>query len=516
MESKAFNIINANIISLEDKNPNPSSITVRNGIIQSIDNPNPYLENISLDGATVIPGFIDSHFHLRNLGKRLDMVQLKRVDSLKKIQKLVIDECSNKKPGELILGFGWDQNLWESKDFPSSDILNSIAPDHPVIFTRIDGHATWVNQKCLDQVGYSVEDGIPDGGDIINNCILIDNAMSITKELNQENTLENVKKWIKNATDIIVKRGVCSVHDAWQNQTIIDAIHDLIREDEFPIRCYGMIDGSDRDLCDKFFNNGFFSSEKYNIRSVKAFIDGALGSRGAALIEPYSDDTHNCGLILITHDEFNNLAKRCADSNFQLNTHAIGDKGNQIVIDTYSNNIKNSNHRWRIEHAQMVTSKDIDRMIENHIVPSMQPSHCTSDMNWLPDRIGQHRLHRISRWKTFINKGAKIAGGSDCPIEEGNPLFEFYAAITRQDHQGFPNKGFQEQECVSPIEALKMLTTWGARAEFQDSNKGIIKPGYKADLTVLSDNITTIDPSKILNTKVLATIVGGQFVFNQL
>ncbi|MAX09795.1 MAG: hypothetical protein CMG13_02905, partial [Candidatus Marinimicrobia bacterium] len=407
-------------------------------------------------------------------------------------------------------------NLWESKDFPPSEFLNSISPNHPIILTRIDGHAAWVNENCLNIAGYERSHGIPDGGKIINDCILIDNAMKIVSHLNQENTLVNVKQWIKNATDIIVKRGVCSVHDAWQNQTIIDAIHDLIREDEFPIRCYGMIDGSDRDLCDKFFNNGFFSSEKYNIRSVKAFIDGALGSRGAALIEPYSDDTHNCGLILITHDEFNNLAKRCADSNFQLNTHAIGDKGNQIVIDTYSNNIKNSNHRWRIEHAQMVTSKDIDRMIENHIVPSMQPSHCTSDMNWLPDRIGQHRLHRISRWKTFINKGAKIAGGSDCPIEEGNPLFEFYAAITRQDHQGFPNKGFQEQECVSPIEALKMLTTWGARAEFQDSNKGIIKPGYKADLTVLSDNITTIDPSKILNTKVLATIVGGQFVFNQL
>ena len=516
MESTSFNIVNANIISLDDIYPHPKSLTIKNGLIDSFEKLDTSLNTVDLHGATIIPGFIDSHFHLRNLGKRLDMVQLKGVDSLEKIKKLVIDECEKRNPGELILGFGWDQNLWDSKDFPPSDILNAIAPNHPIIFTRIDGHAAWVNQKCLNQVGYSIEDGIPSGGDIINNCVLIDNAMSITRELNQENTLENVKQWIKNATDIIVKRGICSVHDAWQNQTIIDAINELIEENKFPIRCYGMLDGSDRDLCNKFFKNEFVSSEKYTIRSVKAFIDGALGSRGAALLEPYSDDTHNCGLILITHEEFNDLAKRCADSGFQLNTHAIGDKGNQIVIDTYSSNTKNLDHRWRIEHAQMVTSKDIDRMIEHHIIPSMQPSHCTSDMKWLPDRIGQHRLHRISRWKTFIDKGAKIAGGSDCPIEEGNPLFEFYAAITRQDHKGFPDSGFQNQELVTPIEALKMLTTWGAHAEFQEKNKGKIKPGYKADLTILSNDITKIDPAKILDTKILGTIIGGQFVFNDL
>ena len=516
MNSKSFNITNANIISLDQNCPHPKSLIIKNGIIDSVNRYNSKFETIDLKGATVIPGFIDSHFHLRNLGKRLDMINLRKVDSLKKIQDLVIKECKVKMPGEVILGFGWDQNLWESKDFPAPNILNSIAPSHPIIFTRIDGHASWVNQKCLDMVKYSFDDGVPDGGDIINDCVLIDNAMSITSKMDQKNTLSNVKKWISNATDIIVQRGICSVHDAWQNQTIIDAIHELIQDDKFPIRCYGMIDGSSHDLCDGFFKRGHYLSEKYNIRSVKAFIDGALGSRGAALLKPYSDDTHNCGLILISHKEFNALAKRCAKSNFQLNTHAIGDRGNQIVIDTYSSNTIDLNHRWRIEHAQMVTSKDIDKMIKHNIIPSMQPSHCTSDMKWLPERIGQHRLHRISRWKTFIDKGAKIAGGSDCPIEDGNPLFEFYAAITRQDHEGFPNNGFQNQELVTPIEALKMLTTWGANAEFQENSKGIIKSGYKADLTILSDDITKINPTKILKTKVLGTVVGGEFVFNRL
>lgn len=516
MYSNFFNLINANIITLNGEIPLGTSLTIKNGSIYSINNPDNAAESIDVGGATIIPGFIDSHFHLRNLGKRLDMVQLKGVASLDEIKKLVIDECKNKNPGDIIFGFGWDQNLWESKDFPGEDVLNAIAPNNPIIFTRIDGHATWVNKKCLNDAGYSPEQGVPSGGKIINNCILIDNAMSITSHLNQENTLDNVKRWIKEATDIIIKRGICSVHDAWQNQTIIDAIKELINEDNFPIRCYGMLDGSDRNLCDQFFKAGFLESDKYTIRSVKAFIDGALGSRGAALLEPYSDDTHNCGLILISHDEFKALAKRCNQYNYQLNTHAIGDKGNQIVIDAYSQYTKNCDTRWRLEHAQMVTSNDLERVVDNHIIPSMQPSHCTSDMGWLPERIGKHRLHRISRWRTFIDKGAKIAGGSDCPIEEGNPLFEFYAAITRQNHEGYPKEGFQSQEKVAPIEALKMLTSWGANAEFKEKEKGKIIPGYKADLTILSNDITQISPDKILKTEILGTIIGGNFVYNKL
>ena len=511
-----LNLINANIITLDIYNPSATSVIIEKGKIHSLNQINSKYRTIDLKGATLIPGFIDSHFHLCNLGKRLDFINLKGIKSLGAIKELVTKECNNRKSGELILGFGWDQNLWLSKEFPDSNILNEISPVHPIMFTRIDGHALWVNQKCLDIVGYRNNDGVVEGGKIINNCILIDNAMSITKNLNPENTLENVKRWISNATDIIVKRGICSVHDAWQDQIIIDSINQLVYEDKFPIRCYGMIDGSNIELCNNFFKNGFLNSEKYVIRSVKAFIDGALGSRGAALLEPYSDDIHNCGLILISHKEFKELARQCAHNQFQLNTHAIGDKGNKIVIDTYSEYTKDLDRRWRIEHAQMVTSNDIDRIIENNIVPSMQPSHCTSDMKWLPDRIGAHRLHRISRWKTLINKGAKIAGGSDCPIEDGNPLFEFYAAVTRKNHQGWPKKGFQNQESVNSIEALKMLTSWGAHAEFQDGLKGKIKPGYFADLTVLSHDITIVHPKEILDIDICATIINGEFVYSQL
>ena len=271
-----------------------------------------------------------------------------------------------------------------------------------------------------------------------------------------------------------------------------------------------MLGSAFSNLLNEYFKNGHYNSELYTIRSAKAFIDGALGSRGAALFEPYSDDEHNCGLILISHDEFNELATNCKKAGFQLCTHAIGDKGNSMVIDTYSKTMKNiSDHRWRIEHAQMVRDEDISKFYKNGIVPSMQPSHCTSDMRWMKDRLGEHRIHRISRWKSFIDSGCKIPGGSDCPIEEGNPLFEYYAAVTRKDHRGYPNTGWQPQECISRLDALKMLTSWGAYGEFAEHRRGKIKIGFDADFTVLSDNILTCDFDKILKTKRVLT---NQFV----
>tara|TARA_B100000959_G_C14950875_1_gene611847 strand:- start:1247 stop:2083 length:837 start_codon:yes stop_codon:yes gene_type:complete len=275
-----------------------------------------------------------------------------------------------------------------------------------------------------------------------------------------------------------------------------------------------MIGSSHDKLLNKFFKNGFHLSEKYTIRSIKAFIDGALGSRGAALLEPYCDESNNCGLILIESKKFMDLASQCEKAGFQLCTHAIGDRGNKMVLDVYSNITKKSkNHRWRIEHAQMVQDEDIPKFINNGIIPSMQPSHCTSDMRWMDDRIGKERFNRISRWKTFIDSGCKIPGGSDCPIEEGNPLFEYYAAITRQNHEGYPENGWESQECVSRLDALKMFTTWAAYGEFAEHRRGKIRPGFDADLTFLSNDLINCKPKEILEIDVLGTMVAGNFVF---
>jgi len=412
---------------------------------------------------------------------------------------------------EWILGFGWDQNLWDSRSFPLSDFLNNMAPDNPIYLTRIDGHAAWVNKAAIAKTNCSISelDNIT-GGQVINNCIMIDNTMGAFKNYLPSESKEQIKKWISLAAHNACKMGITGVHDAWQDRATIEAIKELIEENNFPIRCYGMLAGNDSDLLKDYFTSGHYNSEYLTIRSVKAFIDGALGSRGAALHEPYSDDNNNCGLILISKEEFSKLAKNCYQNNFQLNTHAIGDRGNDYVLDCYAKTL-GSNHkkRWRIEHAQMVSDNDIIRFKQHHILPSMQPSHCTSDMHWLPERIGDHRLKLVSRWQSFINVGLKIPGGSDCPIETGNPLFEFYAAVTRQNHAGFPKKGFQPQEKINKINALKMFTTWAAYGGFDEDKRGRIQKGFNADLTIINNDILSIENKKILDTKIIYTIVNG-------
>ena len=509
----SLNLINGRFITLADDHQHINSITIENGKITTLNNPNISFKTINLKNNIVIPGFIDSHFHLKNYGKRKDMINLKKINSIDKIVDLIHLKIKNNPNIKWIEGFGWDHNLWGGK-YPDKDILNSISNTHSIVLTRIDGHSMWVNNIAIHQSNHSVEDlNNIKGATVINDCILIDNAMNPIRKVMPEDNIQDVERWIKIAIDNANKMGITNVHDAWQDASIVQAIQNLIDKDEMYLRCYGMLGGSHSDLLNHFFSQGHLISDLYTLRSVKAFIDGALGSRGAALLEPYSDDEHNCGLILISKEEFQHLAKQCYQNNFQLCTHAIGDKGNQFVLDTYNNVLQNMNSRWRVEHAQMVHPNDIDKFLPHRIIPSMQPSHCTSDMPWLEDRLGPNRIDRISKWRTFIDKGLKIAGGSDCPIETGNPLFEFYAACTRQDHQGNPEGGWQPQEKVNSMEALKMLTTWGAHAEFNEHRRGKIKIGFDADLTVLSNDITQCSPKEILNTEIIMTIVNGNIVY---
>ena len=510
-----FNLINGNIVTLDDCNPITDSITIKDGFIDSIGEINTNKKNIDLKGATVIPGFIDAHFHLTNLGKRLDMLQLKKCRSPLEILELIVEKSKQIDSNEWIMGFGWDHNKWDTSSYPEKNILNELSIPNPIMLTRIDGHSCWVNKNAIQLANIDLSD-IPEGGNIINDCILVDNAMNPIQRIIPKSDEKMVEKWIRLALKIIISRGITNLHDAWQDETTIKVINKLIEQNEFPIRCYGMLASSNKQLLDHYFKNGHYKNKNYTIRSVKAFIDGALGSRGAALFDPYCDDTKNCGLILISSEEFTELANKCNAAGYQLCTHAIGDRGNNMVLNTYTNTIKNTkDHRWRIEHAQMIRSSDIPLFSKYGIVPSMQPTHCTSDMPWMDDRIGQNRIHRISRWKTFINSGCKIAGGSDCPIEEGNPLFEYYAAVTRQDHKGYPQQGWQPQEKVSRIEALKMFTTWAAYGEFSEHSIGRIKTGFKADLTVLSNDITKCNQSDILKTDIIMNIVDGRIIFSK-
>jgi len=508
---QSFNLINGNIITLNDNEPIVNSLSVDKGKIISLNKTISKFKTIDLNRATVIPGFIDAHFHLKNYGKRLDQVDLKGLKSLDEIQGVLENKLQSIDDGQWVLGFGWDQNLWQEKKFPDKNFLNYIAPKNPVYLTRIDGHSAWVNNSAIQLTGNTVSKlNDVDGGQVINDCIMIDNSMNSFKHLLPNEELSQIKKWILTAAQNAYKMGITGVHDAWQDRKTIQAIEELIDEKKFPIRCYGMLAGNDDKLLDQYFNSGHYHNEYYTIRSVKAFIDGALGSRGAALHEPYCDDSNNCGLILITNERFSDLAQQCFKNNFQLNTHAIGDRGNHYVLNHYGSVLnKKNNRRWRIEHAQMVADEDVLLFKKYNILPSMQPSHCTSDMNWLPDRIGNHRLKLISRWKTFIDQGLKIPGGSDCPIETGNPLFEFYAAITRQDHAGYPIRGFQPQEKINRLNTLQMFTSWAAYGGFDEQRRGKIDIGFDADLTILDNDILTVKSKDILNSKILYTIVNG-------
>ncbi len=509
-----YNLINGNIITLDKNNPQAHTITIKNHRIFALDASDNNLPTIDLKGACVIPGLVDAHFHLKNLGKRMEMINLKDACCVSEITNMVrqkIDSIND--IGVWIQGFGWDQTRWDKKEFPHSSALNQFS--NPIALTRIDGHSMWVNDSAMKMAGYNETPDSIEGGKILNECILIDNAMNPVQKVIPKDNNKNIHRWINSAIKKVAEYGITNVHDAWQDKNIFSVINQLASSNDLPIRCYGMLGASDPDLIYNTLGDGYHTNNNYTVRSVKAFIDGALGSRGAALLEPYSDDPHNCGLILISKKDFNEIAETCKKLKIQLCTHAIGDRGNKEVIDTYAK-YQYNDYRWRIEHAQMMKYEDMLRCRENNIVPSMQPSHCTSDMRWMNQRIGEHRAHRVSRWKTFVDLGLKIAGGSDCPIEDGNPMFEYYAAVTRQDHKGFPDGGWHSEEKLDRISALKMLTSWAAYGEFAEQKRGKVKIGYDADLSILSNDITTCDSKSILCTTALMNIVGGNIIYSRI
>ena len=516
MKIPPLNLINANVITLNPDLPKAQDLFIKDGKIESVNQRVYSAKTIDLKSATVIPGFIDAHYHLSNLGKFLENFNLVGIDSPQKIANLIREGLSKFPKGTWILGRGWDQSLWENGEFPFAKILDEITDDHPISLTRIDGHALWANKRVRQISGYEENPDVIPGGEVINNCIFIDNAMDSIKKYIPKPSELDVTRYIENGIKQTVANGITGVHDAWQDSLIVNSIQKLVKKERFPIRCYGMLNGNDAEFLYPWFKNGIVKNDRYTIRAVKVFMDGALGSRGACLFDEYTDDPGNFGLVLLSEQEFDTLARKCHHFGFQLCTHAIGDKGNKMVLDTYQKYLRGKNdRRWRVEHAQMVRDDEIPQFVNNDILPSMQPSHCTSDMRWMDERIGTERIHRISRWKSFLNAGLKIPGGSDCPIEKGNPLIEFFSAVTRKSPENPNTKSWQAQEKVSRIEALKMLTTWAAYGGFDEYRRGQILPGFDADLTVLSQDITTCSEADILKTEVLMTYVDGELVYKK-
>ncbi|MEY8847538.1 amidohydrolase [Psychroserpens sp. XS_ASV72] len=516
-------VFNANVYTVDETFSKAQAFAVKDGkfveIGTSEDIQNKYTSENILDaqGKTVLPGLIDAHAHFLTLGQIQKQVNLVGVKSFEDMIKRVLD-FQEKHQMPFIKGRGWDQNDWEDKDMPDNTILNRLFPNTPVALTRIDGHASFCNQAALDLGNVTVNSTI-DGGEVeVKNGkltgILLDNAEQLVMNNWPDFEKEQLIEALLAAQNICFENGLTTISDAGPDIftspwiETIDLIDSLQRTGDLKIRMYMMVPGTKPNL-DHFLAKGTYKTERLNVRSFKFYADGALGSRGALLREPYSDRQHSHGLPVMSLEHIKESAERIADSEFQMNTHAIGDSANHVVLETYSKVLKgNRDRRWRIEHAQVVSPEDFDYF--KTILPSIQPTHATSDMYWAEDRLGNERIKGAYAYKKLLNAYGKVAFGTDFPVEQVSPFLTFYAAVTRQDLKQYPKDGFQSEDALSREEALKGMTIWAAYSNFEENEKGSIEVGKLADFVILDKDIMTIEAIEIPKTKVEYTYVNGE------
>ena len=470
-------------------------------------------EKIDLNGSTVLPGLIDAHCHFYGLGLNQNVIDLTGTSSFNEILEKIAFE-NNK---DVIRGRGWDQNDWEIKEFPNKLKLDLAYPNTPVILERIDGHAYLVNQKALDIAGIDINTTSTNGTVLSKKGkltgVLIDGPMSIIDDAFGEISLDNKIKALISAQKICFQNGLTTVDDAGLSKEVILLIDSLQKKDLLKMRVYAMISNSEDDV-DYFLENGPIKTNSLNVRSVKVYGDGALGSRGATLKEPYSDDKHNYGKLVTSYKDIKDLADKLAKANFQMNTHAIGDSTINILIDTYSKVLENkTDPRWRIEHSQIIDLNDIDGY-NNKILPSVQPTHATSDMYWAKDRVGSKRIKGAYAYKALLEKSKVIGLGTDFPVEKVNPFHTFYASISRKDLNDYPEKGFEFENALSREETLKGMTIWAAYLNFEEKEKGSIEKGKFADFIIIDRDIMKVETNKTPNTKVLKTYLSGELVYS--
>ena len=480
---------------------------------------------IELNGELVLPGLIDSHGHLTGYGKSLEHIDLVGTKSYQEVIDLVAEKVKTAEPEEWIRGRGWDQNDWEIKDFPHHQNLSHISPNNPVMLSRIDGHAILVNQNAMEICGISVDTPNPDGGKVFKDKdgvptgVFLDNAEVLITDHIPKYSIENIRNIIQHAANQCAKYGLTGMGDAGIPVSRIDDYKYLIDNGKMSIRVNAMLSDTVISDLEVFFNK--YKIESYGndflrVKSVKLYADGALGSRGAALLEPYSDDPENMGLIVTEYPHMLEVCKTALENDIQVCTHAIGDRAIRTMLDVYEEALKENpkaDHRFRIEHSQIVNLEDIPRYADLGVLPAMQPQHAVSDMPWVKDRIGDGRLEGAYAWRSFIDKGIMIPCGSDFPIEIPNPLIGIHNAVTRQDENGYPEGGWLPEQKMTIEEAIKGYTIWAAFAAFQEDIIGSIEVGKYADFTILDKDILTIEPSEILKTKPIYTIVGGQIQY---
>ncbi len=482
----------------------------------------PDTEQIDLAGAALYPGFTDAHAHLLGIGMRELTLNLEGVASIEELVDIVAANVGETNPGDTIYGRGWIETGWPEKRFPSRDDLDPVSPDNPVVLYRADGHAALANSAALDAAG--VDDATPDpeGGRIDRDAsgratgILIDNAMSLIGAVVGGPDPAAREEAYKIGAEIYAEYGWTGVHNMSVHPADIAVMEKLAKAGALPIRIYNALDPEGLDW---LVANAPHTDETGRIvtRAVKLYVDGALGSRGAALSEPYSDRPDTSGLLLMQEDEALAMMTKAKDAGVQVATHAIGDRGNGLVLDWYGKTAGAGapSPRWRIEHSQILHVEDIPRFVQLGVIASMQPSHAIGDLYFAPDRLGADRLAGAYAWRSLIDAGAIIAGGTDAPVERGDPLIEFYAAVARKSLDGFSNADWHPEQAVTREEALKMFTAWPAYAAFQEDELGTIEPGKRADFTAFSKDIMTVPEAEILTAKAVLTVVDGKVIYRR-
>ena len=513
---------NANVYNLNSSLDKSSSFAVKDGKFIYVGNDEILSKYssaniINAQGLPIYPGFIDSHAHFFDLGYYLNQVDLKNTNSLEEVIERVISFDSENNT-EFLIGRGWDQNDWSNKDFPDNLLLNQEFPDKAVVLRRIDGHAYLVNDFALELAGIDNLSNV-EGGEFIKENgkltgVLIDNAMRLIDDIIPEPTKEQTVKALLSAQSLAFENGLTTISDAGLTKSQIDLIDELQNDGILKIRIYAMVENEPKTL-EYYLNSGPYKTDLLNVRSVKVYADGALGSRGALMINDYSDRKGFKGIIRTPIDSIQNLAFKLAGTGFQMNTHAIGDDANRIVIQAYRNALFDyRDPRWRIEHAQVVSEDDFE-LFNSKIIPSVQPTHATSDMYWLNDRIGPKRAKNAYAYKKLLEKSGIIAFGTDFPVEDISPIMTFYSAVVRKDISGYPEGGFQIENALGRLDAILAMTISGAYANFEEDEKGSIEIGKFADFIILDNDLIESEESKIPYTNIVATFINGELVFNR-
>jgi predicted amidohydrolase YtcJ len=523
--------VNGHIVTMDEDNPEAEAFAVGGdqflavGKSEEIISMYPKTERIDLQGKTVMPGIIESHGHLLSLGQSFLELNLEGLATPEEVVQKVHDRVKDTPPGEWITGWGWDEGAW-AKNYPTNQGLNEISPNNPVYLRGLHGFACWANDKALVVAGITKDTPNPPNGEILKdpltgkpNGILTNAAQELLTQRIPPLGQDQILKALKLAIDECLKFGLTTVHEARTTSSMLEALRLLKEKDELRCRIYAMLDWTEEALIEDFFQKGpeIDTEHMLTIRCIKIFVDGALGSRGAALLMPYSDDPESSGLVVTPEEDVYRLTLKALRNGLQVAVHAIGDRANRLTLNAFELALLEipevRDHRLRVEHAQVVALEDIPRFAPLGSVLSMQPPHCTSDMGWAEARVGPERIKGAYAWRSFLDTGVHLTLNSDFPGETLNPFFGMYTALTRQTPEGEPPEGWFPNQCLTREEVLGAYTVEAAYSGFEEDIKGKIKQGMLADFILLSEDILSIPVRGFLSLQVEQTYVGGNLVY---